>query len=398
MALNGKRILVIGAGIGGLAVAQALARRGAEVTLLEQAEAIREVGAGLQISPNGFTVLRALGLGEALRGRSVRGEAVSLRDYRGGEVLRLDLSMLSDRDYHFVHRADLINLLATGARSAGVRIRFLQKVARVEPGDRPAVQLANGATLEADLVVGADGLHSQSRAALNGTLAPYFTQQAAWRAVIPNSAGRGPEVQVHMGPHRHVVSYPLREGRMLNIVAVQERAAWTAESWSQEDDPLSMRAAFSDFGHEVQSMLSQVEKVHLWGLFRHPVAPVWHDGGVVLTGDALHPMLPFVAQGACMALEDAWVLAAALAEDASQEACLDRFRSVREPRVRQVADAASGNAWKYHLAFPPLRWIAHGALRVVGAVAPRRMIRRFDWIYAHDVTKQADGRNLPGDC
>ncbi|MBC7178843.1 MAG: FAD-dependent monooxygenase, partial [Roseovarius sp.] len=244
MTLDGLNIAVIGAGIGGLAVARALCLRGADVTLLEQAPEISEVGAGLQISPNGFAVLRALGLGPTLAARSVQAEAVSLRDYRRGEVLRLDLSGLQDRDYHFIHRADLIEVLAEGAREVGVKLRLMQKVSAVTGGARPCVRMANDSRFDADLVIGADGLHSVVRRALNGTLAPFFTRQVAWRAVVPNQWGRGPEAQVHMGPMRHVVSYPLRGGTLLNLVAVQERAAWTEESWSQRDDPMALCAAF----------------------------------------------------------------------------------------------------------------------------------------------------------
>ncbi len=389
MKLDTLKVCVIGAGIGGLAVARALALRGADVSVLEQAPEISEVGAGLQISPNGFAVLRALGLDAPLRALAVQAEAVCLRDYRRGEVLRLDLGALDSQDYYFIHRADLIEMLAEGAREAGARIRLLQKVSSVEGGAQPRIHLVSGAQTEADLVIGADGLHSVVRPVLNGVSTPFFTRQVAWRATVPNLWDRGPEVQVHMGPMRHVVSYPLRGGALLNLVAVQERAAWTEESWSQRDDPVALRAAFGDFSADLRAMLDAVEEVHLWGLFRHPVAKVWQRDGLALLGDAAHPTLPFMAQGASMALEDAWVLADALRDEASREAALDRYQARREGRAARVVGAASRNAWKYHLSFPPLRWAAHTALRVGGALAPDRMMRQFDWLYGHDVTRAA---------
>ena len=387
--LDGLKTLVIGGGIGGLAVARALALRGADVTVLEQAAEIAEVGAGLQISPNGFAVLRALGLDQGLRATSVQGRAVALHDYQHGEVLRLDLGLLEDQNYYFVHRADLIDLLADGARDAGVKIRLMQKVDQVVPGEKPKVIMANGAEIEADLVVGADGLHSRLRPVLNGDNPPFFTGQVAWRAIVPNDAGRGPEARVHMGPHRHLVSYPLRGGRDMNIVAVQERGKWANESWSQRDDPETLRAVFSDFGPDVQAMLAKVDEVHLWGLFRHMVAPVWQGGGTALLGDAAHPTLPFMAQGAVMALEDAWVLADALARQDTLADGLSSYQHRRAARVQRVINVANGNARKYHLSFGPLRWAAHSALRLGGSVAPKRMMTRFNWLYGYDVTRDS---------
>ena len=367
-----SNITVIGGGIGGLAAARACALRGASVTVLEQAEAIGEVGAGLQISPNGFAVLRALGLGEAVRAGAVQGEAVALHDYRRGPVVRLDLTRLESREYWFIHRADLIEILRAGAEAAGVDIRTGAHVS--DPGD-----------CGGDLVIGADGLHSVLRPGLNGPEAPFFTGQVAWRALIAHDGHRGGEARVHMAPRRHLVSYPLRGGTLMNLVAVEEQADWTAESWSQAGDADDLRARFADFGADAQEMLSAVGPVSQWGLFRHPVAQIWGQGRFALLGDAAHPTLPFLAQGASMALEDAWVLAEALAEHDLPEA-LAAYTARRRPRATRVIEAASGNAWKYHLSFPPLRFAAHTALRLGGALAPMRMMRQFDWLYGEDVT------------
>lgn len=386
MSVLGLRAVVIGAGIGGLAVARALALRGADVTLLEQAAEITEVGAGLQISPNGMAVLRGLGLDRELAAASVQAQAVCLKDHHDALVVRLDLGRLPDPAYHFVHRADLIGLLATGARDAGVKIRLLQKVTAVEGGAHPVLHLANGAQMTADLVVGADGLHSVLRPVLNGQDAPFFTGQVAWRAIVPNVEGRGPEAWVHMGPGRHLVSYPLRDGSEINIVAVQERKAWADEGWNHVDDADNLRAAFADFGAPVRSMLDRVHAPRLWGLFRHPVAQIWQRGHLALLGDAAHPTLPFLAQGASMALEDAWVLADALSGTDTVAAGLADYQSRREARVRRVISAANGNAWKYHIRPAPLRRAAHTVMRLGGQLAPDRMMRQFDWLYTHDVT------------
>lgn len=386
--LIGRRITVIGAGIGGLAAATALAGRGAQVTVLEQAPAIREIGAGLQISPNGGAVLNALGLGDALGRIGVRGQAVCLRDFRAGrKVLKLDLTRAGG-DYMFVHRADLQSMLADAARAAGVEIRLLQNITDVTLGEAGA-KLTNeqGARFAADVVIGADGLHSVLRGVLNPPAPPAFTGQVAWRATVPAEGAAAPRVTVYMGPGRHLVCYPLRGGTMINIVAVEERRAWADEGWSHTDDPAHLRAAFAGFAPEVRTLLARVDEVHLWGLFRHPVARHWHRGQAALLGDAAHPTLPFLAQGANMALEDAWVLAAALNGHDSIEAGLAAYQAARHDRCARIVDAASRNARNYHLRFAPLRLAAHGALRLGGALAPAAMLGRFDWLYRHDVTR-----------
>jgi salicylate hydroxylase len=393
MRLIGQPVTIIGAGVAGLATARALALRGAQVTVLEQADAIREVGAGLQISPNGACVLRALGLQAALDGASTRAAAVELIDGADGDlVTRLDLARLRpDQGYHFLHRADLIDLLLKGAAEAGVTLRLLSRIAAVDlSGPQPAVMLETGERVETLLLIGADGLHSKTRAALNGPAQPFFTHQVAWRAVIPCEPDARPVAEVHMGTGRHLVSYPLRGGTLRNIVAVEERDRWAEESWTLRDDSMDMRLAFEGFSPRVRGWLDQVEDPWLWGLFRHKVADTWvkpmGQGGVAILGDAAHPTLPFLAQGASMGLEDAWILTEALVRYDSVDAALVAYQAARKPRTNRIVAAANANARAYHLAGLP-RMIGHTGLRLLGRLSPGMMLSRFDWLYGYDVTR-----------
>ena len=393
MSLIGQSITIIGAGVAGLAAARALALRGAKVTVLEQADRVREVGAGLQISPNGACVLRALGLQADLDAASTRAEAVQLIDGPTGDpVARLDLARLRPgQGYHFLHRADLIALLLKGATEAGVTLRLLSRIAEVNlSAHSPVVTLESGEQFEAPLLLGADGLHSKTRAALNGPEQPFFTHQVAWRAVIPATPGDAPVAEVHMGPGRHLVSYPLRGGTLRNIVAVEERQRWAEESWTLRDDPMDLALAFADFSPRVRDWLDRVEDPWLWGLFRHSVAQTWFkpmgQGGAVILGDAAHPTLPFLAQGASMGLEDAWVLAHALATHDSPAAALATYQAQRKPRTTRIVAAANTNARAYHLSGLP-RMIGHTGLRLLARLSPGAMLGRFDWLYDHDVTQ-----------
>lgn len=386
MSLIGQPVTVLGGGIGGLAVARALALRGAQVRVLEQAKKITEVGAGLQISPNGVAVLRALGLEDAVIEGAPRGVAVQLRDYRGAPVVRMALPSDAARGYYLMHRADLIDILADGARDAGVDIVLGAKVQSVSL-DPTVLHFDDGRRETPGLLIGADGINSVLRPALNKPARPFFTGQVAWRAIVPSDTPLEPVPTVYMGPGCHLVTYPLRDRRQINIVAVQERSEWAAEGWANDDDPANLRAAFADFAPEVQALLARIDSVKIWGLFRHPVASLWHNDATALLGDAAHPTLPFMAQGANMALEDAWVLADALASADDIPAGLTAYQARRHLRAAKVIAAANANARNYHLSFPPLRFAAHTLLRLSGKVAPQAALKRYDWIYAKDVTK-----------
>ena len=365
------RVTVAGGGIAGLAAGAALAARHHDVTIAERAAVLREEGAGLQISPNGMAVLRALGAGDAVAERSIRARAVRLIDGLSGRaVLTLDLARHApDLDWRLMHRAALVDILADAARAAG---------ARIETG-RDIQPPTDGAALPGDdLLVGADGIGSRVRQVVAPST-PAFTGQVAWRALIPDDAG-GDVVEVHMGPKRHLVTYPL-PGGVRNIVAVEERAEWTAEGWAHPGDPDELRHAFAGFAGGVRARLDAVGEVKLWGLFRHAVPDDWHRGAQVLIGDAAHPTLPFLAQGANLALEDAWVLARLV-----DEGRVTGIGPLRRARVRRTLGAAQANARNYHLSHPAIRLAAFTALRTANRLAPAQALRRFDWLYRHDVT------------
>lgn len=369
------KITIAGGGVGGLSAACCLARHGHEVRVAEKSPEITDVGAGIQVSPNGFRVIEALGLGDALDAVSVKAELVRLIDGPTGK----GVASLNVIDHHegwrFVHRARLIDVLRAGAEAAGATLDTGREIA-----PPPA-----GAALEGDdILIGADGLNSAMRARVDEASKPFFTGQVAWRALLPDDSSF-PEVEVHMGPKRHLVSYPLKGG-LRNIVAVEERQQWAEEGWSHTDHPANLRAAFSGFSDRVTGWLERVEEAHLWGLFRHRIAHRWSTGHQVLLGDAAHPTLPFLAQGANMALEDAWVLAANL-EKAPMAEAFSRYQNIRRPRVARVIDAATANARNYHLSNPIVRRLAHTGLRALDAWSPDRLLGRFDWLYQEDVTR-----------
>lgn len=379
--LSGARIAIAGGGIAGLTAATAFAQRGAEVHVYERAPALREVGAGLQITPNGARPLEAMGLRDALDREGLRARAVAPMDAVSGRpVARFDLTGFDQPPYRFFHRATLLDLLADAARAAGAAIH-LGAAAVVTTGG--AVSCGGRYGEPFDLVVGADGLHSAARGLLNGAHDPFFTGQVAWRALIDRAEAE-PVARIWMAPGRHLVSYPLPGGK-LNIVAVQARKAWAAEGWHHADSPSNLRAAFAGLSGRLTGLLAEVDEVALWGLFRHEVARHWAAEKLALIGDAAHPTLPFLAQGANLAIEDAWLLAA-LCDAQPLAQALPRYQALRRPRVVRAITAANRNARNYHLSGPARR-VAHLGLRGMSRALPGAFLGRMDWLYGHDVTQ-----------
>ncbi|WP_373635502.1 FAD-dependent monooxygenase [Yoonia sp. SS1-5] len=376
----GRKIAVIGGGLGGLTAALAFARQGAEVSVYEQAAALTEVGAGIQITPNGARALDALGLADALSAKGLRAQAVMPMDgLSGATIARFDLTAQVPA-YRFFHRAALIGILADACVAAGVKVHLNSRVTDYRPDGGFDVA---GRTVKPDLTIGADGVQSVLRGRLNGAAQPFFTGQVAWRAII-DQPDAPPEARIWMFPGRHIVTYPLSEGR-LNIVAVQERDQWADEGWHHADDPAHLRSAFADCCDPLGAILAKVDTVGLWGLFRHPVALNWYQGTCAILGDAAHPTLPFLAQGANLAVEDAYQLARATDAAADLGAGLAAYQAARKGRVTRAINAANANARNYHLG-GVRRIVAHGGLRLIGRAAPGAFLGRLGWLYDFDVT------------
>jgi len=383
------RAVVAGAGIGGLAAALALARRGWQVEVIEAAQGLAEVGAGLQMSPNAMRVLDDLGVAARVEAEGFAPQAAELRHWRTGAVhgavaLGAAARARWGTAYVHVHRADLHAALLDGAQSAGVQVTVATRVTGYAEGGA-RVETSDGGRAT-DLLVGADGIRSSVRAAMLGEAPPRFTGQVAWRAVVP--ADRLPDglvppvAAVFCGPGRHAVTYRLRGGELVNLVAVEERTGWAEEDWRQPGDPDALAHAFAGWTPGVTGVIAAVRECHLWGLFDRDPLPRWVDGRVALLGDAAHPMLPFMAQGAAQAIEDAAALARHVAGGATP-AALAAWQAERLPRTAAIQSASRANARLYHL---------HGAAALKLAllrVAPGLMRARLDRIYGHDAVRGA---------
>ena len=391
---SSRRIVIAGAGLGGLCAALFLKRQGFDVAVLERAPELAEVGAGIQVAANGAKVLAALDLLEDVRRLGFEPAAAEIRDgVSGFTCYRNPLRGAHERRYGQpyvqIHRADLHGILLGACARAGIPVEIDAPVDSYERLDDGVVlRLASGREIEGDVLIGADGIHSAVRATMLGKEQPRFTGQVAWRGTVPAARlrpGVVPETAgIWVGPGRHFVHYYLRGGSLVNFVAVQERSAWREESWTTAGDVGELRAAFAGWHPAVGAILDQVDSTFLWGLFGRDRLPRWTDGPVALLGDACHPMLPFMAQGACMAFEDAAVLARCLASDGDANAALKRYETLRIERATRVQRQAEANARLFHVQNRAAQIVRLGAIWAGTHLIPGLATSRFDWLYGHD--------------
>ena len=385
------RAILIGGGIGGLAAALALSRRGVAVTVLEKSPVLGEAGAGLQLGPNATRVLFDLGLGESLVAKAFAPESAEIRAASDQSLLlrnTLGASAVArwGAPYLQLHRADLQALLHDAVLAAGCEMRLGAAVVRIDQDEaRVRVILSEGGSLEGDFAVGCDGVRSGVRQSLFGSGAPRFTGQVAWRGMVPaDHLPRGtvpPVAAVWAGPGRHFVHYYVRGGQAVNFVGVVERD-WREESWTEPGDPAELQADFAGWPPVVTAICAAVTSPFRWALFDRPPLPTWTQGRVTLLGDAAHPMLPFLAQGAAMAIEDAAVLAHQVGGAADIPGALLAYQGDRLARTRRVQEASRFNARLFHLPMAVGR-AAFAAAGLADSLHPGGTAARFDWLYGY---------------
>lgn len=379
-----RSAVVVGGGIGGLACALTLRRAGLAVQVVERAKKLREVGAGLQLTPNATRIIRDLGLLDRLQEVAVAPLALEVRDGRSGAPLtRADYAPAASRfgaPFLVVHRADLQNLLAEAAREAGCAIALGADLTSVEPafGSVRAVVNQGGDLIAhgADILVGADGVRSAVRAHMGAMAAPVFAHRVAYRATVNLPAGYPSEVRLYLGRNAHLVCYPVKGGTTLNLVAIVHEPQPVAR-WNAPGDSAAVHAAFAGWAPEVRELLKSAPHFLCWGLYDIAPLPRWSSGRVTLLGDAAHAMLPFLAQGAAQAIEDSAALAAALSAHGDAGAALKAYEAARRSRTARIQREARRNGIIYHLSGPP-RFARDLVIRRQG----NALLDRYDWIYA----------------
>jgi salicylate hydroxylase len=387
------KIVVAGGGIGGLSAAIALAKVGFEVEVVERAAALTEVGAGIQLSPNATKALAGLGVLEAVAGVSSMPQHLEMRLGRTGEkVFSIPIAQEARKRYGapylHIHRADLIEILKRAAQFAGVQVRLGARVSafvRDEAGLR--VGLDTGAIIPCDLLVGADGVRSTVRRQMLGEEEPRYTGAIAWRLTVP--ADVAPDLPhsaiVWAGPGRHAVTYRIRRGELINFVGVVETEKWRGESWDQPGDILELARDFGDWSNPIPDIIAAAPSCFVWALFDRDPLPRWSEDRVVLLGDACHPMPPFQAQGAAMALEDAIVLAKCLQAEGVSEASLQLYEKIRKPRASKVLASARANMGVFHRSNAFTQAATYGPMKLADKLFPSFVRSRQDWIYGYDV-------------
>jgi salicylate hydroxylase len=348
---------IVGGGLAGLATAHALARFGIQAEVFEAAPALGEIGAAVNVAPNATRALVAIGLGEKIAAVANSSPGIYTRNMQTGEFLefndRRKTAARYGAPYYTFHRADLLNALASGLDHRLIHLDH-RLVGLEELSDGVVLAFANGVKVEAQLVIGADGVRSVIRHALYGHDNPTYTGQMVWRALL--NGGDVPREVLEptghiqwVGPGCHLLAYYIRGEKLVNIVTQEDTDKWVEEGWSTRGDPDEMRLSFPNPEPRLEKLLSIVTECSKWGLFTRPLTENWGRGRVQLIGDAAHAMLPNAGQGACQAFEDAYILARWLDACRNPVEAFASFRRIRIPRVHAVQRLSLANARFKHM-------------------------------------------------
>lgn len=388
------KAVIVGAGIGGLAAGIALHRAGCEVALLEQAGEISEVGAGIQISPNGVRALQSLGVFEALQPYVFEPKSIRMAMGRSGRQV-FDLPMKGYAQTRWgapfvqVHRADLQAVLREKLEAeAGRVVHTHSKVTGyVRERGGAAVYLEREGRQFGDILVAADGVHSVIRSQLAGADRIRFTGSMAWRCTVPVDAlgDDAPPAKgcIWAGPGRHAVTTRIRAGALVNFVGIVDQDTWQEEGWSLTGDRTDALADFEGWVPQVRAVLEKAETLNRWALLERMPLATWNDGPVTLLGDAAHPMVPSMAQGAVQALEDAVVLGNCIKAEPDKQAALTRYVDLRKARTAQVQKRSAENLALFHRAGLSA-FAGYAPIWAAGKLSPTLIHRRQDWIYGYD--------------
>jgi salicylate hydroxylase len=389
-----QKILIAGAGLGGLTAALALLRDGHEVTVFEQATQLGEVGAGLQLSANATRVLSLLGVDAAVRAVASVPAGKQVRLWNTGQTWKLfDLGQQSlaeyGHPYYTMYRPDLHRVLVEAVRAIRPEALVLgAKCAGFEAGaDGVTLVLEDGRRFAGALLVGADGVHSRIRRGLFGQDDPQFSGCLAWRGVIPASSLpahlRTPVGTNWVGPGGHVIHYPLRRNELVNFVGVVERSDWTVESWTAAGSVEECLRDFAGWNEDVHTLIRSIGTPYKWALMVREPMQRWSRGRVTLLGDACHPTLPFLAQGAAMAIEDGAMLARCLRETADPVQGLRRYQDARVERTTRIVQGSAANTKRFH---NPALASAEGAVAYVDREWNEARVReRYHWLFDYKV-------------
>jgi salicylate hydroxylase len=353
------RIAVIGGGIGGLAAAVSLLHAEFEVDVYEQAPELNEVGGGINMAPNAVRILHRLGLAEGLDREGVRPRFAHQRRWEDGRTLqRWPLNPLCEELYgapHMtIHRADLLAVIASGFPAERVHLGH-RLVGLADRGDVVEAWFDNGARITADVLVGADGIHSAVRDALFGEEDPAFAGCVAYRGLVPVERIADLDLELGnqswVGPGGHLVHYPVSRGQLLNFVGWTEHDEWNREDWTDRATIARALAAFEGWHPQIRRIIAAAETCFIWALFDRDPLPCWSVGRTTLLGDACHPMYPFMGQGAAQAIEDGAALAACLvaAGDADPAETLREYERLRVPRVTLVQAMSRANKTRFQM-------------------------------------------------